>query len=178
MELKRGTSRLSFVGNKYTLKLPLIDFRVPWLVYKIIYWSYKEWRSFKLTERLLKNNILNWFRHNLDNIKGNLIEYRLWKKYPKVVMKTRISVFWLLNIQDSWKTISNEESQLLWDEIINVFWNHNNATVCWHAFYDQWDFARDIDWNIKLIDAWSKKLERILEIEWENLFNAMRKFKI
>nr|MDD3720009.1 hypothetical protein [Candidatus Gracilibacteria bacterium] len=177
MKIETGTSRLSFVGNKYTLKLPSIDFSIFGLVYNIVYGSYKSKKSLDYIGKTLKHNITHWFYTNLDNIRANLIEYRLGKKYPELVMKTRISVFGILNIQESGKVLSEEDNDKIWSAMISYFSNHNNAIAGGHAFYDSGDFARDANGKVKLIDAGSKRVEKILESEGENMLKAFNEFE-
>lgn len=173
MELIEWTSRNAIVCDKHTIKIAKIKLKIFLQVFKILNHSIKIWLDFKQIKERLINHLKECFNINLDNIKSNIREHQLWNKYPEIVIKTKLSVLWIINIQETWKIISTEENDLLWKLMIDFSTNHNNIVREWHTFYEWWNFAKDKDWKIKLVDAWSNTMNNTLEVEWGNILKAL-----
>jgi len=162
-----GTSRICYVWEKYTFKLPRINISRFWIIFDMLTWDSTHKR------KSLINELQKWFDDMVDNINVNIIENKLWKKYPEIVMQTKIGVFWIINIQETGIIISEELNVKLWSLLIKHANNHNNIIAEWHTFYEGWNFAFDCKWNLKLVDAWGKSMPHILEQESANFLKAL-----
>ena len=178
MEINHWTSRISIVWEKYTMKIHKIKLGILNSINKVLKSSRKHWTSHEITKNMLLHTIKCWFNKNLWNIQSNLREYNLSKKYPEIVMDTKISIFGILNIQKTWNIIPENDNILLWGFLLDQTSNHNLMVREWHTFAEWWNFAINPDWNIKLIDAWSVTMEDTLQKEWNNILEAMNRLEI
>lgn len=98
MKIEKGTSRIAIVGEKITIKLPAIDFK---RMIRAIREAIKGgWLMDYMTDS--ENHIHSFARHALRGFKENIREYRLSQEISdKTIVPTRISIFGILNIQDT-----------------------------------------------------------------------------
>ncbi len=106
-------------------------------------------------------------------IHANLRDRKAYLDFPEIVMETKISILWLLNIQEFWTEISQEESDNIWHLLIKYSKDHNRFIKEGHTLHEWTNWARDKNGNIKLFDAGSPTMHDTITQEYEAISKAI-----
>jgi len=173
-KLKSWTTRKVYSNWKEVFKVPDISHPL-FKQTKSIFMRYLKNKNVSFQEMLQYISIIlnDNYRKKFGWIHANLRDKRAYLDFPEIVMETKISILWLLNIQELWTEISREESDKIWHLLMKYSKDHNRFIKEGHTLHEWTNWARDKDWKIKLFDAGSDTMHDTLSQEYEAISRAL-----
>ena len=175
MEIKSWTTRLNLLTGKTVYKFPKTSLiQSCYYFLKFSKYAYKEsWFKWIAKEGL---DWLKWWSRGLI---ANYREYRLWSEtMSPMLVKTRFSIFWILNIQEQWAELKNTNWWAIYLELQRVA---NNA---WfelddaHTLSNDDNWVIDNNWTVKLVDYGSKDIKELVSENSDAITNVLRKISV
>jgi hypothetical protein len=114
IKIYRGTDRMALVGERFTVKLPIISLK---LVIKDINTTMKMLAKAKNPLETISANIkLGGVNGSFKGVVANSIEMKYSRQLREFVVPTRFSFFGFLNIMDTAESLNDKEN----DEILQL----------------------------------------------------------
>jgi hypothetical protein len=167
-ELHKGTDRLAIVGEKRTVKLPVIN------LFTFIKQSREQAGRNGVGSvihdlRTYRSDQMGLRRLLLRGVFENKRESRLARDYPKVVAPTR-TVLGLCNIQPTLKPVTSSENEI-WSAFVDEL--NGMAPVLGHMMEDTSNLGKMPDGNVVFVDGGSRGIGRLLPDKQTQIVNAL-----
>lgn len=177
LELNRWKTRFVVLSQNHAVKIAIVN--IKWLISDILdivtskksFKRYIEyWRKVPVDNQSLntpKTRLLAW-------ISANTVENKSILSESSIVIPTKLSVLWIINLQSRWTPLEeiftnmdkNEISHFIRFEIEKIdedLFRENSHT--WWNLDNYWFF----DWEIRLLDYWSVRIKEYIEKNPESI---------